>query len=156
MVLESVQEDNVIVEGVESEHESDQEEPVQLGSADDWLSVFGNQKEKKGNDMESQISNLKAKLAKAVMEIINRYKEQAIQEGNTDPNAFQDYMTAKDLDQMVTAFLPIMKLEDIKTVNNTQQGKYLIGTLKQSIQVKGSSLLIRVGGGFSTLDAYLN
>ena len=104
-----------------------------MGSADDWLSVFGNQKEKKGNDMESLISNLKAKLAKGVMEIINRYKEQAIQEGNTDPNAFQDYMTAKDLDQMVTAFLPIMKLEDIKTVNNTQQGKYLIGTLKQSI-----------------------
>ena len=53
------------------------------------------------------------------MELIKKYQEQAESEGNTDPNAFHDYMTKKDYDKMVTAFLPVMKLEDIKTVNNT-------------------------------------
>ena len=53
------------------------------------------------------------------MEMIKKYKELAESEGKTDPNAFHDYMTKKDYDQMVTAFLPVLKLEDIKTVNNS-------------------------------------
>ena len=89
------------------------------------------------------------------METINKYKELALQEGKIDPNAFHDYMTKKDYDAMVTAFLPLLKLEDI-TANTFQQGKYLIGTLKQAIQIKNNSLLIRVGGGYSTLEAYLD
>ena len=110
---------------------------------------------KKGDDMVSLVANLKAKQAKGVMETINRYKELALQDGKTDPNAFHDYMTKKDYDALVTAFLPLLKLEEI-TANTFQQGKYLVGTLKQAIQIKNNSLLIRVGGGYSTLEAYLD
>ena len=77
------------------------------------MAVFGKMKAKKGDDMVSLISSLKAKQAQGVMETINRYKELALQDGKTDPNAFHDYMTKKDYDAMVTAFLPLLKLEEI-------------------------------------------
>lgn len=44
--------------------------------------------------------------------------------------------------------LPIIKLEG-------QDGKYMIGTQKQSIQIKSDRLFIRVGGGYATLEEYL-
>lgn len=35
------------------------------------------------------------------------------------------------------------------------EGKYLIGTESRMCMIKGTSCVVRVGGGFETLEAYL-
>jgi len=43
----------------------------------------------------------------------------------------------------MVGLIPIVKID---------KGKYLIGTEVKTIQIKNDSLLVRVGGGYQTLD----
>lgn len=67
--------------------------------------------------------------------------------GNDDPHAFLDHMNEEEINMLLTSLLPVLKLE---------AGKYMIGTEKKPIQIKNDSLLIRVGGGYATLEEYLH
>ena len=58
-----------------------------------------------------------------------------------------DYMNEEEINMPLTSLLPVLKLE---------AGKYMIGTEKKPIQIKNDSLLIRVGGGYATLEEYLH
>jgi len=64
-----------------------------------------------------------------------------------NPHEFVDKCDTEDVHQLLTALLPIIKLDN--------GGKYMIGTLKHTIQIKSDRLFIRVGGGYATLEEYL-
>jgi hypothetical protein len=55
-------------------------------------------------------------------------------------------MSIPQLEAAMVGLIPIVKLES---------GKYLIGTEKKAIQIKNDSLLVRVGGGYVTLEEYI-
>ena len=67
--------------------------------------------------------------------------------GSEDLHGYLDYMTEQDIAKVLISHLPFIKLEE---------GKYMIGTEKRTIMVRSDRLMIRVGGGFATLEEYLH
>ena len=55
-------------------------------------------------------------------------------------------MDTQQVGAALVEHMPLVKLAD---------GEYLIGTEKKKIIVKSNNLLIRVGGGFITLEEYI-
>lgn len=55
-------------------------------------------------------------------------------------------MTIAQLEAALVGLIPIVKLDT---------GKYLIGCEVKSMQIKNDSLLVRVGGGYCTLDEHI-
>ena len=51
-------------------------------------------------------------------------------------------MESSQLEQLLTGFLPVVKIDSTK---------YMIGTDVKTILIKSDQLLVRVGGGFITL-----
>lgn len=48
---------------------------------------------------------------------------------------------------MFQGLIPIIKIE---------KGKYMIGTEKKQVVVKNDSLIVRIGGGFESMDRYID
>jgi hypothetical protein len=61
-------------------------------------------------------------------------------------------MTEAEIQVTLLALLPIVRLEE-KPAND--KCKYMIGTLPGMMLVRANQIMIRVGGGFSTLEAYI-
>ena len=55
-------------------------------------------------------------------------------------------MESSQLEQLLTGFLPVVKIDSTK---------YMIGTDVKTILIKSDQLLVRVGGGFITLAQHL-
>jgi hypothetical protein len=71
-----------------------------------------------------------------------------VEQGEIDPEfAFVANMTQAQTDQAMVGLIPIVRIES---------GKYLIGTEIKSMQIKNESLLVRVGGGYATLQDHLS
>lgn len=61
-------------------------------------------------------------------------------------------MNEAELQVTLLAMLPVLKIE----LNNApDKCKYQIGTLAGILLIKTNQIMIRVGGGFSTLEAYI-
>ena len=60
--------------------------------------------------------------------------------------AFMAQMKVKQLEALMVGLIPIVKLDT---------GKYLIGSEIKSMQIKNDSLLVRVGGGYCSLDVHI-
>lgn len=58
-------------------------------------------------------------------------------------------MEETELDEVVRAMLPIVKVD-------AEKNKYMIGTVCHVVQVKTDRLLIRVGGGYQTLEEFIH
>ena len=66
---------------------------------------------------------------------------------NDDEESFViSRMNSRQLEKLLTGFLPVVKLKD---------AKYMIGTDVKTILIKSDQLLVRVGGGFITLSEHL-
>ena len=102
---------------------------------------------KKGDNVDKQIAAMFEKMAGKTAALIATKMAKAKRHGNDDPHAFLDYMNEEEINMLLTSLLPVLKLE---------AGKYMIGTEKKPIQIKNDSLLIRVGGGYATLEEYLH
>ena len=68
-------------------------------------------------------------------------------ENNPEEPDFLQEMDTSEINQLLTALVPVLKLEG---------GKYLLGTQKHIVQIKSNCLMIRVGGGFATMTEYLH
>jgi len=66
--------------------------------------------------------------------------------GDNEKDAFLNHMSMDDVNMLLTSLLPVIKLE---------AGKYMIGTEKKPILIKSNKLMLRVGGGYATLEEYL-
>merc|ERR1712110_258701 len=102
---------------------------------------------KKGDNVDKQLGVMFQKMADKTTAILAKRMTQAKKAGNDDPHAFLDYMKEDEVNMLLTSMLPVIKLE---------AGKYMIGAEKKPIQIKNDSLLIRVGGGYATLEEYLH
>ena len=70
-----------------------------------------------------------------------------VESGEIPPHlAFIAQMSIPQLEAAMIGLIPIVKLD---------KGKYLIGTEVKSIQIKNDSLLVRVGGGYVTLEEHI-
>ena len=67
--------------------------------------------------------------------------------GELEDDAYLNHMTAKQISKLLLAHLPFIKLKD---------GQYMIGTEKKTVMVRSNTLMIRVGGGYATLEEYLH
>jgi hypothetical protein len=57
------------------------------------------------------------------------------------------HMKVPQLEALMVGLIPIVKLET---------GKYLIGCEVKSMQIKNDSLLVRVGGGYCSLEEHIS
>ena len=57
-------------------------------------------------------------------------------------------MDLRALSQLLGTFMPIVKLE--------KENMYLIGTEVKQMTVKGENCMVRVGGGYVTIQEYYN
>ena len=61
-------------------------------------------------------------------------------------------MTAEELYSVMLAFLPVIKID----VNPTpERCQYMIGTLSVSLLVRANKMMLRVGGGFMSLEEHI-
>lgn len=60
--------------------------------------------------------------------------------------AFMAMMKVPELEGLMVGLIPIVKLDT---------GKYLIGAEVKSMQIKNDSLLVRVGGGYCSLEEHI-
>jgi len=63
-----------------------------------------------------------------------------------DDFKFLKKLTMKQLEESCVGLIPIIRLD---------AGKYLVGSEQKSIQIKAESLLVRVGGGYITLQEHI-
>ena len=101
---------------------------------------------KKGDNVDKALAGLFEKMSAKTAAMIATTMAKAKRHGKEDPHAFLDYATEEDINLLLTSLLPVLRLE---------AGKYMLGTEKKPIQIKNDSLLIRVGGGYATLEEYL-
>ena len=87
--------------------------------------------------------------------IIAKSKNRSEKAGRQEKEAYLDYMDLKELEAFVTAFLPVLKVDENNPKEEKKDAKYLIGTEKKALQIKSTDILIRVGGGYATLEEYL-
>ena len=70
-----------------------------------------------------------------------------VESGEISPDyAFIASMKVPQLEALMVGLIPVVKLDT---------GKYLIGTEVKSMQIKNDSLLVRVGGGYCTLEEHI-
>ena len=67
--------------------------------------------------------------------------------GELEEDAYLDHLTTKQLALLLLAHLPFIKLKP---------EQYMIGTEKKTVQIRSNTLMIRVGGGYATLEEYLH
>ena len=65
---------------------------------------------------------------------------------------FLKIMNEDELDSVLLAMLPVIKLEE-KTA--ADKCKYMIGTQIGVLMIKTNKIMIRVGGGFATIEEYI-
>lgn len=65
---------------------------------------------------------------------------------------FLQIMTEAELNVTLLALLPFVKVEERPPPDKC---KYMIGTQPGVLLIKSNSIMIRVGGGFATLDAHI-
>ena len=102
---------------------------------------------KGGDEVERRLAVMFDKMNANSKRLIANTMKKARRLGSDDHHAFLDYMTEEEISQFLCSQLPVIKLCD---------GKYMIGTEQKPILVRSDRLLIRVGGGFVTLEEYLN
>ena len=61
-------------------------------------------------------------------------------------------MNEAELAITLLALLPVIKIEERPPKDKC---KYLIGTLTSVLMIKTNQIMVRVGGGFSTLEAHI-
>lgn len=66
---------------------------------------------------------------------------------------FLQIMNESELQVTVMAMLPLLQLEE-KVAND--RCKYLIGTVAHTLLIKGNQIMIRVGGGFASLEEHIH
>ena len=65
---------------------------------------------------------------------------------------FLRIMTEDELQTTLLALLPVLSLEETPS---TEKCKYLIGTQSGVLMIRTTNVMIRVGGGFASLEDYL-
>ena len=63
-------------------------------------------------------------------------------------------MSVEELDSVLLAMLPVIKLEE-KAAASADKCKYMIGTQIGILMIKTNKIMIRVGGGFATIEEYI-
>lgn len=66
---------------------------------------------------------------------------------------FLKVMNKDELFTVLVGLVPVIKIEDQPT--NKSMCKYLIGTKESNAAVKSNILMVRVGGGFATIQNHL-
>ena len=61
-------------------------------------------------------------------------------------------MSAEELYSVMLAFLPVIKIDEHPT---PQRCQYMIGTLSESLLIRANKMMLRVGGGFMTLEEHI-
>ena len=110
---------------------------------------------KHANEVDKKVAALAQANIEKIGAIIAKSKTRAEKAGKTEPEAYLDFMDLKELEAFVTAFLPVLKADENNPKDVKKEAKYLIGTEKKSLQIKSTDILIRVGGGYATLEEYL-
>ena len=93
-----------------------------------------------GDESEKKV---KAGLKQMMQDQLNFYSEIIDVEDEEFGNFVISMMESSQLEQLLTGFLPVIKIDSTK---------YLIGTDVKTILIKSDQLLVRVGGGFITLS----
>ena len=62
-------------------------------------------------------------------------------------------MTIEDLFEVLLGLLPIIKLEENN--NAKDRCKYMIGTKESNIMIKTNTIMVRVGGGYATVEDHI-
>lgn len=96
----------------------------------------------KPSEIDQQIANMIERIKSTTKDLINQKKQEAADSGED----YFEFMDSKQVGAALVEHMPIIKLEE---------GEYLIGTEKKKIIVKANNLLIRVGGGYITLEEYI-
>ena len=110
---------------------------------------------KNANEVDKKVAALAKANIEKIGAIIAKSKTRSEKAGKTEPDAYLDFMDLKELEAFVVAFLPVLKLDENNPKDQKKDAKYLIGTDKKSLQIKATDILIRVGGGYATLEEYL-
>ena len=98
---------------------------------------------KKGDEADKKVGAMFEKLSKETEMLVAKKMEKAKSLGNFKEDGYLDHMTPNQIAKLVLAFLPFIKIKE---------GLYMIGTEKKPVQVKSNTLMIRVGGGYFTLE----
>ena len=61
-------------------------------------------------------------------------------------------MTEEDLNDVLIALLPIIRLEEKITGDKC---KYMVGTQSNVMMIKANQIMLRVGGGYATFQDYI-
>ena len=62
-------------------------------------------------------------------------------------------MTEHELQQVLLGILPVVKIEERPAQDKC---KYMIGTISHVLMIKTNKIMLRVGGGFTTLVEYIH
>ena len=63
-----------------------------------------------------------------------------------------DIMTEEELHAIMLTYLPLINIDDNPT---KERCKFMVGTLAQTLLIKANKIMVRVGGGFSTLQEHI-
>ena len=110
---------------------------------------------KNANEVDKKVAALAKANIEKIGAIIAKSKTRSEKAGKTEPDSYLDFMDLKELEAFVVAFLPVLKVDENNPKDQKKDAKYLIGTDKKSLQIKATDILIRVGGGYATLEEYL-
>ena len=61
-------------------------------------------------------------------------------------------MSVEELYSVMLAFLPVIKIDENPT---PQRCRYMIGTLSGSLLIRANKMMLRVGGGFMSLEEHI-
>ena len=61
-------------------------------------------------------------------------------------------MTEEELHAIMLTYLPLINIDDNPT---KERCKFMVGTLAQTLLIKANKIMVRVGGGFSTLQEHI-
>ena len=101
---------------------------------------------KKGDEVDKKIAEILDSMSSEITKTLAKRIQKAKKLDTQDKLAYLDHMNAEEINQLLSSILPIIKLES---------GKYMIGTEKKNIAIKSDRLLIRTGGGFTTLEDHI-
>lgn len=73
--------------------------------------------------------------------------DEMVENGEIPPHlVFMANMNVLQLEKAMVGLIPVVKIDT---------GKYLVGSELKSLQIKGDTLLVRVGGGYVTLEEHI-
>ena len=61
-------------------------------------------------------------------------------------------MSENELHTIMLTYLPLVNIDDNPT---KERCKYMVGTLKENLLIKANKIMVRVGGGYSTLQEHI-